>query len=31
MAIYELNADGLVLLERTTFAEAGILERGDLQ
>ena len=31
MAIYELGADGLTLLDRTTFADARILERGDLQ
>jgi len=31
MAIYELDADGLTLLESTTFADARVLERGDLQ
>ncbi len=31
MAIYELGADGLVPLQKTTFADARILERGDLQ
>ena len=31
MAIYELNSDHIVKINETTFAEAGLKERKDLQ